>query len=378
MRVALQPKVAIVHDDLVQWGGAERVLEGLCEIFPDAPIFTSVCDFDNKSLSQLTGSRKIVTSFLQKIPGWRKLYKALLPLYPLAFEQFDFSNFDMVISHTTRFAKSIITKPQTSHICYCHTPPRFLWHLPKKDNFGIGEILFSTMRIFDRISSSRVDHFLAGSKNAKRRIKKIYKMDSTVVYPFINLHRFEGIETFDGGYFVVVSRLNKYKRADLAVEACKILGVPLKIIGSGPELDGLKSIQPHFAKTSWGKGVGGGIEFLGNLNDDAVVKILAGCKGLIVPGIEDFGLVALEAQALGKPVIAYSQGGSLETVIEGKSGIFFNDQSVDSLVQAIKRFGKIKIEPLDCIKNAGGFSKENFISNFKLTTASLGYTIGRL
>lgn len=368
MRVVLQPKVAIVHDDLVQWGGAERVLGGLCEIFPDAPIFTAVCDFDNNSLSKLIGSRKIVTSFLQKIPGWRKLYKALLPLYPLAFEQFDFSNFDMVISHTTRFAKSIITKPRSLHICYCHTPPRFLWHLPKKDNFGIGEVLFSKMRIFDRISSARVDHFLAGSKNAKRRIKKIYRMDSSVIYPFIDLQRFAGIETFDGGYLVVVSRLNKYKRVDLAVEACRILDTPLKVIGTGPELDRLKSIQ----------GVWGGIEFLGNLNDYAVVKVLAGCKGLIVPGIEDFGLVALEAQALGKPVIAYSKGGSLETVIEGKSGVFFNDQSVDSLVRAIKRFGKIKIEPQDCIKNASWFSKENFISHFKLKVVSLEYAIGRL
>ena len=358
-------KVALVHDDLVQWGGAERVLEGLCEIFPDAPIFTSVCDFDNKSLSCLTGSGKIVTSILQKIPGWRKLYKALLPLYPLAFEQFDFSNFDMVISHTTRFAKSIITKPRSLHICYCHTPPRFLWYLPKKENFGIGEVLFSKMRIFDRISSARVDHFIAGSKNAQKRIQKIYKMDSTVIYPFIDLHRFAGIETFDGGYFVVISRLNKYKRADFAVRACKILEVPLKVIGTGPELDRLKSIQ----------GGWGGIELLGHLNDDAVVKVLAGCKGLIVPGTEDFGLAALEAQALGKPVIAYSEGGSLETVVEGKSGIFFHDQSADSLIQAIKRLGKIKIEPLGCIKNASEFSKKNFISNFKLTVASLGYTI---
>ncbi|MBI2018968.1 glycosyltransferase [Candidatus Daviesbacteria bacterium] len=368
-------KVALVHDDLVQWGGAERVLEGLCEIFPDAPIFTSVYDYSNKELAKRFGDKKIITSFLQKIVGWKTLYKALLPLYPIAFEQFDLTGYDLVISHTTRFAKSIITKPQTKHICYCHTPPRFLWHIPKKENFGAGEVLFSKMRIFDRISSARVDHFIAGSKNAQKRIQKIYKMDSTVIYPFIDLGRFEGIETFDGGYFVVVSRLNKYKKADLAVEACKILEVPLKIIGTGPELDRLKRIQPHFAKASWGKGVWGGIELLGHLNDDAVVKVLAGCKGLIVPGIEDFGLVALEAQALGKPVIAYSEGGSLETVVEGKSGIFFHDQSVDSLVQAIKRLGKIKIEPLGCIKNASEFSKENFISNFKLTVASLGYTI---
>ncbi|MBU1032078.1 glycosyltransferase [Patescibacteria group bacterium] len=327
-------RVAIVHDDLVQWGGAERVLLGLSEIYPDAPIYTSVFDNNNFLLSKVFGSKKIITSFLQKIPGWRSLYKALLPLYPIAFEQFDFSMFDLVISHTTRFAKSIITKPETKHICYCHTPPRFLWHFSGEKNYGFAESLLSKLRIYDSISARRVDLFLAGSENAKKRIKKVYGMDAKVVYPFVDLERFKGIESFDGGYFVVMGRPNKYKRFDLAKAACRKLGFPLKIID-------------------------------GRLDEGMVLQVLAGCKALIVPGIEDFGLAGLEAQALGKPVIAYAEGGSLETVIPNKTGIFFPQQNVVSLTDAIIKLDKVKIDPGDCSENASRFSKEDFIKNFK-------------
>lgn len=337
-------RVAIVHDDLVQWGGAERVLWGLCEVFPDAPIFTSVYDFDNLTLKRQFVNKKINTSFLQKIPGWKSLYKVLLPLYPIAFEQFVFDEFDLVISNTTRFAKSIITKPQTKHICYCHTPPRFLWHFSGYKNYGFGEILMTKLRLFDQISACRVDHFIAGSENAKRRIKRVYDMDSKVVYPFVDLERFKNIETFDGGYFVMMARLNKYKRIDLAQKACQELSVELKVIS-------------------------------GSLDDEMVVKILVGCKALIIPGEEDFGLASLEAQALGKPVIAYGAGGALETVIDGKTGLFFDSQSVEDLVKAIKKFERIKIDPQKCSENAKKFSKENFIRNFKQAIANLGYTI---
>lgn len=333
-------KVAIVHDDLVQWGGAERVLEGICEIYPGAPIYTSVCDWDNQLLKRLVRSKKIITSFLQNIPRWKNLYKTLLPFYPIAFEQFNFDGFDLVISHTTRFAKSIITKPGTTHICYCHTPPRFLWYFSGKGNYGIGELLMAKLRIYDQVSARRVDYFLAGSENTKRRIKKIYRMDAKVVYPFIDLDRFKNVETFDGGYFVVVGRPNIYKRFDLAKEACRKMGVELKIIS-------------------------------GKLSDEMVVNILAGSKALIIPGIEDFGLTAVETQALGKPVIAYRQGGVLETVIDGKTGLFFDNQSVESLTGAIKKLDSRKINPADCKENAGKFSKENFIKNFKQAITSL-------
>lgn len=336
-------KIAIVHDDLVQWGGAERILLGLCEIYPDAPIYTSVFDDKNKLLQGKFGSKKIITSFLRKVPGWRKLYKSMLPLYGLAFEQFDFSQFDLVISQTTRFAKSIVTKPETKHICYCHTPPRFLWHFSGVGNFGLGEILLSKLRIYDAIAARRVDHFIAGSENAKKRIKKIYRTESKVVYPYVDLERFQGIESFDGGYFLVIGRSNRYKRFDLAQRVCNKLGLDLRLINGG-------------------------------LNDEMVAQILAGCKALIIPGIEDFGLTSLEAQALGKPVIAFREGGVLETVIEGKTGLFFDQQTEESLINALKKLDSAKIDPKDCIENAAKFSKEKFISNFKQTVASLLYT----
>lgn len=336
-------KVALVHDDLVQWGGAERILLGLSEIYPDAPIYTSVFDDESNLLLGKFGSKKIITSFLQKIPGWRKLYKSMLPLYGLAFEQFDFTGYDLVISHTTRFAKSIITKPETKHICYCHTPPRFLWHFSGEKNYGLGEFLMSKLRIYDAVAARRVDCFLAGSENARRRIKRAYGVDSKVVYPYVDLERFKDVESFDGGYYLVVGRLNKYKRFDLAQKACKALGIPLKIVR-------------------------------GELEDEMVVQILAGCKALIIPGIEDFGLTSLEAQALGKAVVAYKAGGVLETVTHGKTGVLFDEQTEQSLVDALKKLDYTKINPNDCRENALKFSKENFNINFKQTVLDLLYT----
>jgi len=336
-------KVAIVHDDLVQWGGAERVLEGICEIYPDAPIFTSVFDFGNEELRRRFGAKKIHTSFLQRIPGWKYLYKILLPLYPMAFEQFNFDGYDLVLSHTTRFAKCIITKPETKHISYVHTPPRFLWHFSGITHFGLGEILMNWLRILDRVTAERVDYFLAGSENAARRIKKIYRRDSKVVYPYIDLKRFMGVKTSDGdlpagrqGYFVIIGRPNKYKRFDLADRACQKLNLELKVISGG-------------------------------YSDAEVVRIMSQCKALIIPGIEDFGLTSLEAQALGKPVIAYKEGGALETVIEGKTGEFFGSD----LEEVLSNFNPKKYKSEDCINNAKKFSKENFLSNFKQTVASL-------
>lgn len=331
-------RVALVHDDIVQWGGAERMLLGISEIFPDAPIFTSLYDRNNPLLAEFN-HKKIITSFLQKIPGWRSLYKGLLPFYSLAFEQFDFTDFDLVISQTTRFAKSIVTKPQTKHICYIHTPPRFLWHLSGEKNSTLVEILLSNLRIYDQISSTRVDCFIAGSENAKKRIEAIYKRESKVVYPFIDIERFKAVESFDGGYFVILGRPNKYKRFELAKNVCNKMGVPLKVIDGG-------------------------------LPDNIVVQILAGCKALIIAGIEDFGLSSLEAQALGKPVVAFAEGGSLETVIDGKTGILFKVQDGKALQSALEELEKKTIDPKDCIENAFKFSKENFIKNFKQAVAA--------
>ncbi len=342
-------RVAIVHDDLVQWGGAERILTGLAEIFPDAPIFTSLYDAKNPDLAKKFKGKNIITSFLQKIPGWKVLYKALLPFYPIAFEQFDFSNFDLVISQTTRFAKGIITKPDTLHICYCHTPPRFLWDQDAKK-------YLSFLKFYDKISASRVDYFLAGSKNAKERIKKAYGVDCPVLYPYVDTLRFEGTESFDGGYFLVIARLNKYKRVDLAIEACAKLNYPLKIIGVGPEFDSLQNLADK---------LGAKVDFLGSASDSLVNSVLGGAKALIICAKEDFGITSLEAQALGKPVVAFRKGGVLETVIEGKTGFFFDEQNSNSLKEMLEAINFDKINGNVCRLNADSFSKQRFIMNFK-------------
>lgn len=358
-------KVALVHDDLVQWGGAERVLVALAEIFPDAPIYTSIFDTRNEILKQKFASKQIITSFLQNIPGWKNLYRALLPLYPLAFEQFDFSQFDLVISQTTRFAKSIITKPDTKHICYCHTPPRFLWNFSGEKVSKLLQPYLSLLRLYDQISSNRVDVWVAGSKNAQERIGKIYQKNSKVIYPFIDLKRFSGIESFDGGYLLVISRLNQYKRVDLAIQAAEKLNKPLKIIGVGPELYNLQML------TGKANGIQSEVEFLGKVGEDVLLKVLAGCSALVIAGEEDFGLTSLEAQILGKPVIAYKKGGVLETVIDGETGFLFDKQDSDSLIEALQKLDKKGYNLKSCIAQASRFSKEKFTKDFKDIISSL-------
>ncbi len=276
-------KIAIVHDDMVQWGGAERMLLAISELFPEAPIYTSVFDKENKLLKKHFAGKKIITSFIQKIPGWRKFYRELFFLYPLAFENFDFSEYDLVISQTTRFAKSVITKPGTKHICYCHTPPRFLWGYSGEKIPKILDPILSLLRIYDVISAKRVNQFLAGSKNAQRRIKKVYHEESEVLYPFVDLERFKGLDIKDGDYYLLISRLNAYKRVDLAVDVFNANGKKLKIIGTGPLYNDLKS-KAH-----------SNILFLGNVSEEELLQELAGSKALLVLAEEDFGLTPLEA-----------------------------------------------------------------------------------
>lgn len=347
-------KVAVVHDDLVQWGGAERVLLAILELIPNAPVFTSVFDKENPILVQKLKDKRIITSFMQKIPGWRRLYKGLLPLYPIAFEQFDFSEYDLVISQTTRFAKSIITKPTTKHVCLMHTPPRFLWNFSGETHTRLINPYFSYLRIFDRISSySRIDKFIAGSKNASERIRKIYKKDSLVLQPFVDDVFLDFEETFDGGYYLIISRLNQYKGIELVIKTFNKLGKRLKVVGKGPQEDYLKSIALE------------NIEFLKDLPEDLLVRVIAGARGLVVSAEEDFGLTALEAQALGKGVIAFGKGGIKETVIEGKTGVFYFEKTEEALEEAVRQFEGKKVSAEDCKSNARRFNKQRFLKEFK-------------
>jgi len=341
-------KIALVHDDLIQWGGAEKVLAEISNIFPEAPIYTAIADLKNPLIKQNFKDQKIKTSFLQKLPFHKNLYKVLLPLYPAAFEQFDFSDFDLVISQTTRFAKSVITKPNTKHICYIHTPPRFLWDFNQKTNPHSKNPLFNYLRRFDLVSSKRVDSWIAGSENCQQRLKKIYDVDSKVLYPFVDTEKLNFSKSFSGDYYLIISRLNKYKNVDIAIRAFSRGDRKLKVIGVGPEFNNLKNAASE------------NIDFLGNVNDVLLENLTAGCKGLIITAEEDFGMTSIEAQALGKAVIAYGTGGTLETVVPGKTGVFFNELKADSLDKATEIFESIKFDPNDCYENAKKFSKEKF------------------
>jgi len=341
-------KIALVHDDLIQWGGAEKVLSEISNIFPDAPIYTAIADFKNPLIAQNFKGKKIITSFLQKLPFHKEFYKPLMPLYPLAFEQFDFSGFDLVISQTTRFAKSIITKPETIHVCYIHTPPRFLWNFDGEKISAFRKLFFKWLRNFDKVSAERVDFWIAGSENCQKRLKKIYQADSKILYPFVDIEKLNPEKSFSGDYYLIISRLNKYKKVDLAVKAFKTNGRKLKIVGVGPEFERIQ------------REAGENIAVLGKVSEALLENLIAGCRGLIITAEEDFGMTSIEAQALGKGVIAYGAGGALESILPGKTGNYFAEQTAESLNKALEIFESLKIKPEDCYENAKKFSKEKF------------------
>jgi len=348
-------KIALVHDYLNQYGGAERVLEAFTEIYPKAPIFTLIHD------KRFFPEKKIFTSFLQKTPFAKKHHRYFPPLMPLAVEKFDLSDYDVVLSDTASFAKGVITKPETLHICYCHTPTRYVWDdshkyirefsMPKIAKFFI-PFFMNYIRLWDREAAHRVDKFLCNSKFIGSRIKKYYKRDAQVIYPPVDVNRFIPKGKVSN-YFLMIGRLLPYKRFDLGIEAFNKLGMPLKIIGSGPEKKKLQKLaNPN-------------IEFLPEVDD--LEKYYQSCQALIFPQEEDFGLVAVEAMACGRPVIAFKGGGALETVKEDKTGIFFNEQTVDSLIKAVRNFNANKFNSKVIRSHALKFDKEIFkkkIENF--------------
>lgn len=350
-------KITLVHDYLIQYGGAEKVLEALCEIFPNAPIYTLL--YDPKLVSERFPNRKIHSSFLQKIPFIIKHHRSFLTLMPLAIEQFDFSKYDLVISDSASFAKGIITNPPTTHICYCYTPTRYLWDdchrylsdfrlpiLVKK----MAPYFLSRLRIWDYYASDRPDFFIANSEFVRQRIKKYYKKDSIAIYPPVGTDEFY-ISNGAKDYFLMVGRLLPYKKFDFVVKVFSENGLPLKVIGEGPEKKRLKKLA------------GRNIEFLGFLEDESLKKYYTECKALIFPQEEDFGIVPLEAMASGRPIIAYKAGGALETIVDGKTGVFFEKQEKQFLLDAISRFDKINWNPEEIREHAKKFDKEVFKKN---------------
>lgn len=365
-------KIALVHDYLKEYGGAERVVEALHEIWPEAPLYTSFVDKEGMgSFWERFKDWDIRTSFAQKIPGFAKFASPLRFLIPWIWESFNFDEYDLVISSAGSYiTKGILTRADAAHICYCHTPPRALWGLPTasnwKNNF-FGRILVPIMthnlRQYDFLASQRVDFFIANSENTRERIKKFYKRDAEVIYPPVPPSPTPSAELRrgKGDYYLAVGRLSREKRIDLVIEVCKKLKFPLKIVGTGIEEESLKKIS------------GETVEFLGKISDEELSKVYAGAKALIFTAEEeDFGIVPVEAMAHGRPVIAIRQGGVKETVVDGKTGLFFDPpkagafgRASESLEKAIKKFEKMKFSADECRKQAEKFSKARFKREIK-------------
>ncbi len=327
------PKIALVHDWLTSFGGSERVLLALSALYPDAPIFTLVAS--TPMLPAFAG-KDIRTSFIQKLPFAQKHFRKYISLMPTAIEQFDLSEYDLVISSSHAVAKGVLTKPSTKHLCYCHTPMRYAWSLYfdylAKPQFGgkIAKMIMPwsmhALRIWDVASAGRVDRFLANSQNVQQRIAKYYRRESTVVYPPIPVKatKPQGVPRED--FFLIVSRLIPQKRVDLVVEACTKANKNLVVIGEGSELQTLQTIA------------GPTVQFLGFLPDNEVASYYERCSAFIFPAEDDFGMTPVEAMAYGTPVIAYGKGGALETVIDNKTGILFHEPSISALLEAFSEF----------------------------------------
>ncbi len=360
-------KAAIVYDRVNKWGGAERVLLSLHQIFPEAPLYTSV--YNSESAPWAKAFPKVHTSFLQKIPYVRKNHELFAVFMPLAFESFSFDEYDLVISVTSEAAKGIVTKSSTFHLCYCLTPTRYLWS-GLNDYFDtpfkrtISEPIINYLRCWDLVASQRPDAMIAISSEVKERIKKYYKRESKVIYPPVDLYRKNSLlrgpsaasRSFlldtNQNYFLVVSRLVKYKRVDLAIAAFNDLEKRLIIVGSGREENKLK----RMAKSN--------VTFIKNLTDKELGYYYENCEALVVPQREDFGLAIVEATGFGKPVIAFRGGGVVDIIKEGKTGIFFDKQSKESIIEAIRRFEKVKFDKDKISENARRFSKERFKKEF--------------
>lgn len=348
-------KIALVFDWMTNNGGAEKVNSVLHKMFPQAPIFTSIFNHD-----VIKGFEKaaITTSFIQNLPFSKTKHQLYLKLMPYAYELFDLSNYDIVISSSHACAKGIITKPETLHICYCHTPMRYAWdnwHSYIRD-YKMNPIIKSfakkslhKIRMWDRLSADRVDHFIANSETTKKRISKYYKRDSDVIHPMIDSKKFY-ISKETKGYFLAVGRLIPYKKFDLIIEAFNQIGLPLKIVGEGIIQEELR----NKAKSN--------VEFLGNIDDKSLQKIYSECEALIFPQVEDFGITTIEAMASGRPVIAFNQGGAVDTIIDGKTGIFFNKQTPEHLISAIETYQKTKnkFDTHFIKKHAQSFDQEEF------------------
>ncbi len=352
-------KIALVHDFLTQEGGAEKVLLAIHEIYPEAPIY--VLFYDKDKVQNNFKNKNIKTSFLQKFPFAKKKYQWYLSLMPSAIEHLNLKDFDIIISSCSAFSKGIITQPKTLHICYCHTPTRYLWTDTHEyiqnlnQNILIKKYLpfvLQKLRIWDRLAAERVDKFIANSKNVQNRIKKFYNRESIVIYPPVEVENFS-ISNKIENYYLTGGRLVSYKKFDLVIKAFNIIKKPLKIFGTGPELNKLKKISNK------------NIEFVGKVSQNELKILYNSAKAFIHPQIEDFGITAIESMASGRPVIGLKEGGLKETLIHNETGIFFQNQKIKDIIKAIRIFENQKFNPEKIRQHSLQFSKENFKKQLK-------------
>ncbi len=367
----LNKKIAIVYDWIDSWGGVERILLTFHQMFPKAEFFTSYVDYEKAGWAK---NLKIKTSFIQNLPDFiKKNRKLSFPLYSYAFESFNFNGYDVVISVTSSFAKAVITKPETLHLCYLLTPTRYLWLYPEQYLTGwqriLGKSYFNRMRDWDYIVAQRPDKIIAISQTVATRCKEYYNREAIVIYPPFDLDYWDDIKSKVKGqksklqfknqkFYLIVSRLEPYKKVELVINVFNQTGASLVVVGKGSQFGKLKQL----AKSN--------IQFISDLTDQELASLYGRAEGLVMPQEEDFGYVALEAQFFGCPVIAFNKGGATETVINDKTGIFFNDQTINRLKQALVKYDKISYNLKRTTRTSGPencnkFSLNRFINNFK-------------
>jgi len=330
-------RVALVHHWLVGTRGGEKVLEAFCRIFPGADIYALVCE--PTAISETIKQHCVTTSWIQKLPRASQYYSHYLPLFPFAIEQFDLSGYDLVVSSDAVVSKGVITRPETCHICYCHTPMRYAWSayhtylrsIESSWKRKLVPFFMNYLRTWDLASASRVDYFVANSQTVANRIAKYYRREACVIFPPVAVSSFSVAQPIDD-YFLAVGQLVPYKRFDLAIEVFNQLKYPLLVVGEGPEFSKLK------------RAAGDNIKFVGRLSDVELKHSLSRCRALVFPGEEDFGMVVVEAHACGRPVIALAQGGALETVVPEVNGLLFAEETAQSLADAVQRFVCIESE----------------------------------
>ena len=348
---ASRPRVALVHDFLLDVRGAERVFLEMCELWPDATVFTAI--YDEQGTEGRFAHRDVHTSFLQRLRPTARTFRPLLPLYPAAMESFELQDFDLVVSSSSAWAHGVICDERTPHVCYSHNPFRYAWNdrdrtlASRRDPFTRAALrsVLHRWRQWDWIAAQRVDQYLANSRTTQGRIRAYFGRDSRVVHPPVDTTRFSRRPV--GDHYLVLSELMPHKRIDIAVRAFRELGLPLLVVGDGPEMRRLRALA------------GQGTKLLGRVSDAEVAELLGSCRALVVTAVEEFGIAAVEAQAAGRPVVAVSGGGLLETVLEGRTGCFWRGGPRE-LAQAVRDFEVDAVDPGDCEANAARFGRDVF------------------